>query len=202
MHRFFLILGVASLLAAGYLTWQRYTPTRLAFDSMVLPARTSQTEVVPTSIEIEDLALALPIIGNELTPSKSGLTDNKWPISGSGVVYLTNTPIPGEPGNSVLYGHNWPNILGRLTRIKPGSVISIGFSDGQRRQFIVKYTQEVTPDQTHILAPTDDRRITLYTCTGFFDQKRFVVTAVLEDEKSTNDKSANLLMDEQIQRDG
>lgn len=173
MYRFFLILGVASLLAAGYLTWQRYTPTRLAFDSMVLPAATSQTEVMPTSIEIEDLALALPIVGNELT-------GKIWPISDRGVVYLTNTPIPGEPGNSVLYGHNWPNILGRLTKVKPGATIDVGFSNGMRKRFIVAYTQEVTPDQTHILAPTDDSRITLYTCTGFFDQKRFVVTAVVE----------------------
>ncbi len=171
MSRFFFFLGVISLLAAGYLTWQRYTPTRLAFEGTVLPARTSQTEVVPTSIEIEDLALALPIIGNELT-------GNKWPISDRGVVYLTNTPIPGEPGNSVLYGHNWSNILGRLTRIKPGATIDVGFSNGTRKRFIVRYTQEVTPDQTHILAPTDDTRITLYTCTGFFDQKRFVVTAI------------------------
>ena len=44
---------------------------------------------------------------------------------------------------------------------------------------MIEYTQVVTPDQTHILAPSDDRRVTLYTCTGFLDRKRFVVTATL-----------------------
>lgn len=170
MSRFFFCLGIIFLLAAGYLTWQRYTPTRLAFDAMVLPAAQA-SQLVPTSLEIEDLALALPIESRQMS-------GKQWPVSDRGVVYLSNTPAPGEAGNSIIYGHNWPNILGRLTRIKPGSVISIGFSDGQRRQFVVKYTQEVTPDHTHILAPTDDSRITLYTCTGFFDQKRFVVTAI------------------------
>ncbi|OGG29948.1 hypothetical protein A2971_04315 [Candidatus Gottesmanbacteria bacterium RIFCSPLOWO2_01_FULL_46_21] len=178
MSRFFFFLGVISILAAGYLIWQRYSPTRLAFNAMVLPATKDRTEIVPTSIEIEDLGLALSIISEELI-------DNTWPMSNRGVVYLANTPRPGDRGNSILYGHNWPNILGRLTRIKPGATISIGFNNGERRMFIVEYTQEVTPDQTHILASTDDRRITLYTCTGFFDQKRFVVTAIAEEE-STN----------------
>lgn len=173
MSRFFFFLGVIFLMAAGFLTWQRYSPTRLSFDAMVLPARASQTGLMPTSVEIEDLALALPIIGYEMT-------GKIWPLSDRGVVYLTNTPVPGESGNSVLYGHNWPNILGRLTRIKPGATIDVGFSNGMRKRFVVMYTQEVTPDQTHILAPTDDSRITLYTCTGFFDQKRFVVTAVAQ----------------------
>lgn len=173
MSRFFFFLGVISLLAAGYLTWQRYSPTRLSFDAMVFPATTNASEVVPTSIEIENLSLTLPIISAEFT-------GKRWPLSDRGVVYLTNTPIPGEPGNSVLYGHNWPNILGRLIKIKPGATVDVGFSNGMRKRFIVAYTQVVTPDQTHILAQTDDSRITLYTCTGFFDQKRFVVTAVAQ----------------------
>ena len=193
MRKFFFILGIALLLASGYLTWQRYTPRRLAFDAMVLPASVGQGEIVPTSVEIEDLALALSVESRQMS-------GKQWPVSDRGVVYLTNTPVPGETGNSVLYGHNWPNILGRLTRIKPGAIISVGFTSGQRRQFTVTYTQEVGPDQTHILAPTDDRRLTLYTCSGFLDQKRFVVTAILEDEESANDKSANLLISEQIQR--
>ena len=178
MSRFFFVLGVIFLVASGYLTWQRYTPTRLALDAVVIPAVEEPRETVPTSVEIEDLGLALPVESRQMS-------GKKWPVSDKAVVYLSNSPIPGDQGNSILYGHNWPNLLGRLTKIKPGAMISVGLSDATRRQFVVKYTQEVTPDQTHILAPTDDSRITLYTCSGFFDQKRFVVTAIAEGE-STN----------------
>lgn len=171
MSRLLFLVGIASLLAASYLTWQRYTPTRLAFNTSVISSTQKIDSSVPTSIEIPDLSLTLPVESHEFT-------NGKWPISNRGVVYLTNSAIPGQIGNSILYGHNWPNIFGRLTKIKPGSIIFIGFANGSQKQFVVQYTQEVTPDQTHILSPTTDSRLTLYTCTGFLDQKRFVVTAI------------------------
>jgi len=68
--------------------------------------------------------------------------------------------------------------LGKLPKVKPGQEITIVFTDGSSKIFTIEYTSVVTPDQTHILNPTADSRITLYTCTGLFDNKRFVVTAV------------------------
>lgn len=172
MNKPLFFIGIFSLLAAGYLTWQRYTPTRLAFDTMVFSTNASAGQVAPTSLDIPSLSLTLPVASEELQ-------GNKWPLSDRGVVYVANTPLPGEIGNSIIYGHNWPNILGKLPKIRPGWTIEVGFSDGSRRRFIVEYTQEVTPDQTHVLAPTGDKRITLYTCSGFLDRKRFVTVALL-----------------------
>ena len=82
-------------------------------------------------------------------------------------------------GNSVLYGHNFPSILGSLTKIKPNDKIEIIMSNGEKKIFTVKYTSIVGQDQTHILSQTKDARITVYTCTGFLDTKRFVATAIL-----------------------
>ena len=52
-------------------------------------------------------------------------------------------------------------------------------SNGEERNFLVEYTSVVDPNQTYILSQTKDKGITLYTCTGFLDTKRFVVTATL-----------------------
>lgn len=38
-------------------------------------------------------------------------------------------------------------------------------------------TKEVLPESVEVVAPTTDETLTLYTCTGFADQKRLIVTA-------------------------
>jgi len=39
----------------------------------------------------------------------------------------------------------------------------------------VKEIVEVKPDQVEYLLPTSEETLTLYTCSGFMDQKRFIV---------------------------
>ena len=114
----------------------------------------------------------------EIIPSK--ITNNTWEATSQGVSHLSSSPIPGEKGNSILYGHNWTNLLGNLTKIKPGAEINIILKNREKKIFIVEYVSIVGPNDTQILADTDDTRITLYTCTGFLDSKRFVVTALLK----------------------
>jgi LPXTG-site transpeptidase (sortase) family protein len=79
-----------------------------------------------------------------------------------------------------LYGHNWSALLGSLPKIKPGDKIKIILSNGQEKNFVVKYTSIVAPSDTKILSDSADSRITLYTCAGFLDSKRFVATALLK----------------------
>jgi len=92
---------------------------------------------------------------------------------------LLDSPIPGRIGNSIFYGHNWTSLLGNLVNAKPGQEISIAFGSGEIERFKISYVQVVKPSQTDILNQTNDRRITLYTCTGFLDSKRLVVVANL-----------------------
>ena len=174
LSKFFYLLGVMLIFFSAYLVWQRHTPTRLSFDTTSV-GEGSHVSLLnsPSRIRIERLNIDLPIIGADLE-------QGKWKATDRGVSYLTSTALPGEMGNSVLYGHNWPNLLGRLVNIKPGDLIEIQSSDGSLRRFRVAYTTTVTPDQTHILAQTDDARLTIYTCSGFLDSKRFVATAILE----------------------
>jgi len=38
----------------------------------------------------------------------------------------------------------------------------------------------VYPNQVQIIAPTKNETLTLYTCTGFYDEKRLIVRALQE----------------------
>lgn len=169
---YFIISGIICLIISAFLLWQRTTPQRLAFAVNKIENQQSVNYAIsPTLLQMPDLDIQLPVI-------PAYIQDGKWQATSKGVSYLAASAFPGETGNSILYGHNWPNLLGRLTKAVPGQEFSIIFSNGQARRFVIDYTQIVTPDQTHILQPTSDKRLTLYTCTGFLDRYRFVVTAV------------------------
>lgn len=176
MPKLFVVFGATCLFLAAFLIWQRNTPRRLSFrvDSL----HTQQTSVVsskiPRTLIIKDLGIELPVIGAKLE-------NGRWEATGDGVSYLVSSAVPGEVGNSILYGHNWPNLLGKLPKAKPGQDIYVVFDDGTTKRFVIEYTSVVTPDQTHILGPSRDARLTIYTCTGFLDTKRFVVTAVVKE---------------------
>lgn len=171
VSRFLLILGIFCLIFAAFLIWQRNNPNRLSFAINHVNYESTSGKNNPSKLIIKDFELELPIY-------PASLDGGKWQATTQGVSYLTSSAVPGDIGNSILYGHNWPNLLGKLPRVKPGQEITIVFTDGSSKNFNIEYTSVVTPDQTHILNPTADRRITLYTCTGLFDNKRFVVTAV------------------------
>ncbi len=148
------------------------TPRRLSFR----PAPFLKTATVTSENDLP-IGLIIPALGLELPILPARLNGNKWEASDKGVSYLVSSPRPGEVGNSILYGHNWPNLLGSMNLVRPGDAIEIVFADGVRKSFVTNYTSLVNPSETQILAPTRDRRLTLYTCAGFLDSKRFVVTA-------------------------
>ncbi|MEK7070542.1 MAG: sortase [Patescibacteria group bacterium] len=173
----FYLMGILFLFFSLLLIIQRYNPNRLAFQNN--PGTDSRSckniQKIPRVVRIPDLGIELPII-------LSDVKDGKWEVSTKGVSYLTQSPAPGEKGNSILYGHNWSQLLGPLVSAKPGYRIEVEFNNGEKNMFRIDGVSVVTPKNTSVLKSTSSsRRITLYTCTGFMDLKRFVVTGTLED---------------------
>lgn len=161
--------GLITLLFSAFFFWERYSPQRLSFtvaaDSVSLPV-----EIIIPSINLD-----LPVI-----PAK--LDKGQWEATTKGVSYLASSPIPGAKGNSLLYGHNWPNLLGNILKLKPGQEIKIKFADSFTKTFIVSADLSVSPQDLSVLNPTEDSQITLYTCTGFLDNRRFVIKAKLANQ--------------------
>ncbi|MCA9343272.1 sortase, partial [Candidatus Saccharibacteria bacterium] len=126
------------------------------------------TEKLPTQLVISELSIDLPIYPTEII-------EGDWEEIDNGLLYLKESPLPGEIGNSVIYGHNTPNLLGNMYSIKTGSQIQVEYSDKTTQTFVVISAFNVTPEQTHILNGSTNSKLTIFTCNGFFDEKRFVV---------------------------
>ncbi len=161
----FIVIAVSSFSTALYLYGQQHVD--LSNNVSVV----SNEELQPVRLIIESLDLDLPIYGAEIS-------DGRWQTTKEGVSYLKTSPMPGEIGNSIIYGHNWANLLGNLYKIEVDGEITVGFSDNTFVGFVVVSKGAVTKDQTHILNQQDYSKLTLYTCDNFLDSKRFVVTAL------------------------
>jgi sortase A len=80
-------------------------------------------------------------------------------------------------GNTVIFAHARDGLFGPLRNIVKGESVYIMMKDRWMSYKVTK-TQLVNPDQTEVIAPTKDETLTLYTCSGFLDSKRLIVTAV------------------------
>ena len=174
LARLFLTIGILSLVFAVYQIALRENPNRLAFSNYTYGRTvTVDNKELPKEISIKALGISLPII-------PATVTNNHWQTTEAGASYLTSSPLPGEKGNSVIYAHNWRSLFGNLVNAKVGQEVVVTYPDGTKKTFVIEYTSVVTPSESTILAPSTDKRITLYTCTGFLDSKRFVAVAVLK----------------------
>ena len=169
ISRSFILAGLILTFFGFYLVYLRNSPRILTFDSKPKVVSTSSKNA-PVGLEIPSLKINLPIVAAIQKGSN-------WETTNIGVSYLSTTPAPGQTGNSVLYGHNWASLLRNLPEMKPGQSLFITMKNGERQEFRVEYTAIVDPSQTYIIDSTNDTRITLYTCIGFLDSKRFVVVA-------------------------
>lgn len=111
----------------------------------------------------------------DITP---GIYQNgNWTVSPDQVTHLTSSAMPGQAGNIILYGHNKREILGNIRVLKGGEPITLTLSDGSVRQYLVESAVEVAPTQASLLLPTPDETLTLFTCSGPLDSRRYVVRA-------------------------
>lgn len=173
-YRICFFVSIFCLFYSCILLWQRYNPWRLSFQSFPPDYSSLQQQS-----NIKPIRITIPSVKIDTAISPAVITNRTWETSTEGASWLLSSPIPGNRGNSIIYGHNWFTILGKLVQVKPGDTIKIEYSDQSSKQFTVQSTAIVPPNQINILAPTTDTRITMYTCTGFLDRYRFVATALV-----------------------
>ncbi len=105
-------------------------------------------------------------------------------------IQYTGTSLPGNLGNTVIFGHstlpqlyrvNDPvSIFNPLLKVKVGDAIMVNY-DGITYRYVVRGTQEVSPDHVEVLAQDYSKyQLTLITCSPLGTYlRRFVVRAEL-----------------------
>jgi sortase A len=190
LGRALIVSGVLILLFVAYQLWG----TGLAEDrsqdrltkqfNQVLAAPLTDQGQAPPPPEGEAVALIkIPKIGLEKAVVQGvGLHELK-----KGPGHYPTTPMPGQPGNVAVAGHRttYGAPFFRLDEMQGGDPILMTTRQGAFR-YEVTERKIVTPNQTEVLDPSDDNRLTLTTCNPRFSaSQRLVVVAALKDNAAT-----------------
>lgn len=132
-------------------------------------------EIKPQYSKIK--SINIPKINRDLTVEDGSFVDGRWEVAAEGVSYYTDSSLPEEGGNTVLYGHNKTRILGGLVDMKRGDKVELALESGKVLSYEVVEVKTIKPSEVSILNQTEDHQLTIYTCTGFLDSARFVVIA-------------------------
>lgn len=167
-HKIWIVLPVLGLVAGGYLLWLIYSPAM----SPPKPKPSAEwREPVPTErIELTEQRVYIPRLNLNL------VYDTKERALHSGLWH--RYPERGDPvsgGNFILAGHRFRlgflpgetvrrSPLYHLSKIEIGDYIYADFN-GKRYRYEVVKKYSVKPTQTEIEAPSDEAKMTLYSCT-------------------------------------
>jgi sortase A len=95
------------------------------------------------------------------------------------VGHISETALPGQPGNIVLTGHR-DTFFRPLRNIQQGDAIELQTPDGNF-EFQVEFTSVVSPSDISVLQPSTGPTLTLITCFPFYyvgpAPNRFIVRA-------------------------
>lgn len=142
-----------------------------------VPQEQSTVQVPENKAAQKIKTISVPKLEKNLGVEDGSFVNGRWEVSEDGVSYYTDSNLPQDGGNTVLYGHNKERILGGLEALKAGDRIDLTLEDGKILSYEVTETKTIKPTEVDILNQTENHRLTIYTCTGFLDSARFVVIA-------------------------
>lgn len=127
-------------------------------------------KVPPVRILIPDLKIDLPV-------KEAKVTKGYWEVFTDSAGFGLGSAYPEDSsGNQVIFAHARQGLFLPLREAKIGQSIII-FTKDKWYGYKIKYIKEVSPNQTDVIAPTKDPILTLYTCSGFSDAKRLIISA-------------------------
>jgi len=124
----------------------------------------------------QPVRISIPRISVDTKVVEAPIENGYWEVAPDAANHGQGSAYPGETGNTVLFAHARLGLFANLKKIQLHDLISIYTTDGQF-VYQVEDISSVTPDRLDVIAPSSDERLTLFTCSGNFDEKRLVVVA-------------------------
>lgn len=165
----FLFLTFGSMLEVLYSPRQNASSATAPVASVAL----SQHAVdMPKQLVIPRLGINLSVV-----PGQYDSTTKTWTLTESDVQYAAMTALPNEhSGNTLLYGHNTPEVLAPTDRLAEGDTAQIVTQDDRTFTYVFTSGRLVAPNDMTVLEQTGlSPRLILLTCDGIWDEKRRVM---------------------------
>lgn len=164
----YLFLGIGLIVAS--LLWKIYNQGVLSFKGELEVQEVQYLFPKPQRIKIDSLGIDLEV-------TEGIIYEGNWQISETKATHLASSASPGEMGNIVIYAHNKNHLFGPIRWIGNDAIIELSSADGKNYTYQVVSIHEVNPKQIEFVLPKPQEVLTIYTCSGILDSKRYVVVA-------------------------
>jgi len=142
--------------------------TPILINSKLLESK--QKENIPVRIIIPKSDIDLKVIPAQIV-------NGYWELSETTASYGLGSGHPGHASNTVIFAHAREGLFYNLKNVKTGDSIYV-FTKNKWYRYKVNKITAVYPNETEVIQPTKNETLTLYTCSGFNDEKRLIVTAL------------------------
>lgn len=132
------------------------------------PSKPDTIKGTPRRIIVPSLGIDAVITDGTYDP-KTG----NWTITEDAAYFaVASDQANSEGGNTFIYGHNSQKIFGKLMNITDSAQAIITTDNGYEFTYRYKSTEAVKPNDVAVLQYSGKPRLTLQTCSGFWQQNR------------------------------
>lgn len=113
-------------------------------------------------------------------PGKFNPSTEEWTLNNQDAFFAEQTsPISNIIGNTLIYGHNIPQVFTKLHELEKGAELVVFTDTGAQFSYTLVSSEEVLPSNTQILYQQTKPQVTLQTCTGNWNEYRRLFTFTL-----------------------
>jgi LPXTG-site transpeptidase (sortase) family protein len=142
-------------------------------DEPIRPEKGLKTTYLPEELPVR---IIIPNLKIDLPVRPSAIIDGIWQTSEETASFGLGSTAPGKVGNTVIFAHSRWNLFGPLSSIRKDNLIFV-LTRKTWFAYKVEEIKTVFPTQLEVIAKTEEQTLTLYTCSGFADTRRLIVTA-------------------------
>lgn len=124
-------------------------------------------------------AVVIPRLNIDLSVTPSEIKNGYWEVSETSASHGEGSANPGEDGNVVVFAHAREGFFLGLRGVKEDDTVYI-LTKSRWYKYKVSEISDVYPTDITTIAPSTSEVLTLFTCSGFFDEKRLIVKAIPE----------------------
>ena len=165
---FFILLAYLFLTSSG-LPQKSNNSSQIEISSKLLNSNQK-----PGDIPIK---VILPKQDIDLSVIPANVVDGYWETSDATASYGLGSGTPGTKSNTVIFAHAREGLFYNLKDVKKGDIVYV-FTKNKWFKYKATKITAVYPDQIAVIAPTKTEELTLYTCTGYADSQRLIVSAL------------------------
>ena len=122
---------------------------------------TSSQSPQPVTLTIPSVDIAMDVKVGHFDPQAG-----QWELNEKDAFYAAGSATP------IIYAHNRNGMFANLKDVSKGGVLTLGYKDGSRKDYLYSDTRFVAPDNASVLNEKNESTVILLTCEGWFSESR------------------------------